>query len=171
MFQLTDIILNGTENGKHTGLNLIDLRKAFDILSHKILLGKMNCIGFPDKSTKWFLSYLTNRVIFVSLSTVCLEAGVINCGVSQQSILGLLLFLLYINDIPQVLLNNPTYLYADDTIIFCQHKNNMEIKNVLNKEFRMYAIGLLTISYQFVLVKIKQNAFFSVAVRTYLIPA
>ena len=110
-------------------------------------------------------------VFFVSLSTVCLKAGVINCGVSQQSILGLLLFLLYINDIPQVLLNNPTYLYADDTIIFCQHKNNMEIKNVLNKEFRMYAIGLLTISYQFVLVKIKQNAFFSVAVRTYLIPA
>ena len=47
----------------------------------------------------------------------------------------------------------------------------MEIKNVLNKEFRMYAIGLLTISYQFILVKIKQNAFFSVAVRTYLIPA
>ena len=67
---------------------LIALQKAFDTLHHKILLGKMKCIGFSDKATKCFHSYLTNRAIFVSFGTVFSEAGTINCGVPQGSILG-----------------------------------------------------------------------------------
>ena len=94
----------------------------------------MKCIGFSDK-IKWFHSYLTNRAIFVLLGTVSSEAGTINCGVPQGSIWGPLLFLLYINDIPQALSNTHTYLYADDTNIFCQDKDVTEIENVLNKEF------------------------------------
>ena len=84
---------------------------------------------------KWFHSCVTNRAFFVSLGTVFSEAETINSGVPQVSILGPLLFLLYINDIPQALLNTHTYLYADDTSIFCQHKDVIEIENVLNKEF------------------------------------
>ena len=79
---------------------LIDLQKAFETLDHKILLAKMKCIGFSDKTIKWFHSYVTNRAIFVSLGTVFSEAGTINCGIPQGSILGPLLLLLYINDIP-----------------------------------------------------------------------
>ena len=94
----------------------------------------MKCIGFSDK-IKWFHSYLTNRAIFVLLGTVSSEAGTINCGVPQGSILGPLLFLQYINDILQALSNTHTYLYADDTNIFCQDKDVTEIENVLNKEF------------------------------------
>ena len=105
MPQLTDMILNGAENGKHTGMILIDLQKAFDTLDPKILLDKMKCIGFSDKTIKWFHTYLTNRAIFVLLSIVFSEAGTINCGVPQISILGPLLFLLYINDVPQALSN------------------------------------------------------------------
>ena len=134
--QLTDMILNGAENGKHTSMILIDLQKAFDNLDHKILLDKMKCIGFSDKTIKWFHSYLTSRAIFVSLGAVFSEGGTINCGVLQGSILGPLLFLLNINDIPQALSNTHTYLYAGDTSIFCQHKDVTEIENVLNKEFR-----------------------------------
>ena len=96
---------------------------------------KMKCIGFLDKTIKWFHSYLANRAIFVSLGTVFSELGTMNCGVPQGSILGPLLFLLYINDIPQALSNTHTYLYADETSIFCQHKDVTEIKNVSNKEF------------------------------------
>ena len=101
--RLTDVILNGAENGKHTGIILIDLEKAFGTLDHTILLDKMKCIGFSDKTIKWFHSYPTNRAFFVSLVNEFSEAGTINCGVSQRSILGPLLFLLYINDIPHVL--------------------------------------------------------------------
>ena len=111
--------LDGTENGKHAGMILIDLQKAFDTLDHKILMDKMKCIGFSDKRIKWSHSYLTNRAIFVSLVTVFSEAGTINCGVLQRSIWGPLLFLLYINVIPQALSNTHTYLYADDSSIFC----------------------------------------------------
>ena len=84
------------------------------------------------------------------------------------SILGPLLFLLYINDTLQALSNTNTYLYAEDTSIFCQHKDFTEIENALNKNLQMYAIGLLILSYQFILVKMKQNALFSVGIRTYL---
>ena len=51
---LTDLILNGAENGKHTGMILIDHQKAFDTLGNKIFLDKMKCIGFSDKTIKWF---------------------------------------------------------------------------------------------------------------------
>ena len=78
----------------------------------------MKCIGFSDKSIKWFCVYLKNRAFFVSFDNVFLEARTINYGVSQRSILEPLLFLLYMNDIPQALLNSHTYLYADDTSIF-----------------------------------------------------
>ena len=83
--QLTDMILMGAENGKHTGMILIDFDKGFDTLYHKILLDKMDCIGFSNK-TKWFHAYLTYRAFFVSLITVFSEGGTVNCGVPQRSI-------------------------------------------------------------------------------------
>ena len=101
--QLNDMILNGAENAKHTGMILIGLQKAFDTLDHHILLEKMKYIDFSDKIIKWFDPYLTNRVIFVSLGTVFSKAGAIKCIVPQRSILRPFLFLLYINDIPQAL--------------------------------------------------------------------
>ena len=81
------------------------------------------------------MHYLANRVVFISLDTVFSEAGTIICGVRQGSILGPLLFLLYINDTPQALSNTHAYLYAYDTSIVCQHKDVTEIENVWNKEF------------------------------------
>ena len=54
---------------------LIDIQKAFDTLDHKFLLDKMKCIGFSDKTIKWFHSYLANRVFFVSLDNVFSEEG------------------------------------------------------------------------------------------------
>ena len=59
--QLTDMILNGAENGKYRGMILIDLHMAFVNLDYKILLGKMKCTGFSDKNIKCFYSYPTNR--------------------------------------------------------------------------------------------------------------
>ena len=90
--QLTGIILNGAENGKHTGMILIDLQRAFYFLDHKILLNKMKCIGFLDQTIKWFHSYFTNRAFFVSLGTIFSEGGNISGGLPQGSRLGPLLF-------------------------------------------------------------------------------
>ena len=76
--------LNGADNTKQTGIILIDLQKVFDTLYHKMLWDKMKCIGFSDKTIKWFHSYHTNRACFVSLGTVFSEAETINCGVPKD---------------------------------------------------------------------------------------
>ena len=110
---------------------LIDRRKAFDTLDHKILLDRVKCIGFSDQTLKWFHYYLINRGFFVSLNN---QVGTINCGVPHWSILGHL-FSPYINYIPQALSDSHTYLYVYDTSIFSEHKDVAEIENVLHKEF------------------------------------
>ena len=101
--RLTGMILNGDEKEKQTGMALIVIQRVFDTLDQKILLDKMKCIGFSDKTIKWFHSNLTNRTAVVSLDNVFLEARTINCGVPQGSVLGPLLFLLHINDITKAL--------------------------------------------------------------------
>ena len=118
----------------HTGMILVDLQKAFDTLDHGVLLEKMKYFGFRASVIKWFESYLSNRKFLVCID-VFSEAGTLKYGVPQGSILGPLLFLLYVNDLPQSLSDAGSYLYADDTCIFYQHEDVKKIENVLNKEF------------------------------------
>ena len=93
----------------------------------------MECIGFKESVIKWFESYLSNRKFFMTLENTFSDAELINCGVPQGSILRPLLFLIYINDLPQAL--NETGSYVDDTCIFYQDKDVEKIERVLNKEF------------------------------------
>ena len=95
----------------------------------------MECVGFKKPVIKWFKSYLSNRKFFVSVEGVFSEEGLLTCGVPQGSILGPLLFLIYINDLPQSLSETASNLYADDTCIYYQHRDIQKIENVLNKEF------------------------------------
>ena len=127
-------IAAGFESGLHTGMILIDLQKAFDKINHEILIKKMECLGFSKGVTLWFKSYLSNRKFKVNLNQIFSEPGNLLCGVPQGSILGPLLFLLYINDMPQSV-NCELLLYADDTCLIFQHNDIKEIENQLNKNF------------------------------------
>ena len=111
---------------------LIDLQKAFDTINHDILISKMKHLGFSKEATLWFKSYLSNRKFKVHINKTFSESGNLLCGVPQGSILGPLLFLLYINDMPQVI-DCELLLYADDTCLISQHKDIHEIEIVLNK--------------------------------------
>ena len=131
---LSDKILRGFDNGFLTGMILIDLQKAFDTIDHEILFQKMTHIGFSMEVIKWFKSYLSKRTFAVSINDKTSSYGDLKCGVPQGSILGPLLFLLYVNDMKQAI-KGDLLLYADDSCILCQHKDVSVIENTLNEDF------------------------------------
>ena len=114
---------------------LIDFQRTFNTLDHKVLLQKMTCFGFKAPVIEWFESDLSNRNFFVSVDDVFSESGILNWVVPQGSTLRPLLFLIYINDLPQSLSGSRPYLYVDDTCMFYQDKKIDEIEDVLKKEF------------------------------------
>ena len=107
----------------HTSMILVDLQKAFDTLDHGVLLEKMKYFGFRASVIKRFEFYLSIRKFLVCIGKAFSEAGTLKYGVPQGSILRPLLFLLYVNDLPQLLSDAGSHLHADDTCIFSQHEH------------------------------------------------
>ena len=131
---LTNKVQTGFEEGLLTGMVLIDLQKAFDTIDHGILLDKMKYLGFSTSTIDWFNSYLTNRSFIVNVGKEYSSPGKLFCGVPQGSILGPLLFLLYVNDMPQAV-NSELLLYADDTCLIYTAKDTKTIEEQLNSDF------------------------------------
>ena len=105
------------DRGNVNAVVFLDLKNAFDTVDHDILLPKMNLYGIQGTALDWFKSYLSNRtqrcLVNGSLSRICS----LKCGVPQGTILGPLLFLIYINDFPNCLTSYQPRMYADDTHI------------------------------------------------------
>ena len=131
---LTDKVKIGFEEGLLTGMVFIDLQKAFDTIDHSILLEKMSCLGFAGKMIAWFTSYLTNRSFIVNVGKEFSSPGKVSCGIPQGLISGPLLFLLYVNDMPQAV-NSELLLYTDDTCLIYMGKNIQKIEEQLNSDF------------------------------------
>ena len=131
---LTDKILKGFDEGLLTGMILIGLQKAFDTINHETLLKKLEAIGFSDKCMRWFWSYLCERIFFIELENQLSDYGKVSCGVPQGSILGPLLFHIYVNDMSQAVKSN-FFLYADDSCPMYQHRDVEEIEKQLSKDF------------------------------------
>ena len=131
---LNEKILKGFDDGLVTGMILIDLQKALDTINHDILLKKLSIIGFSDHTVKWFQSYLSKRKFNVNLENSFSEVSNISCDVPQGSIIGPLLFLIYVNDTPMAVKCN-LFLYADDTCLVFQSKNVNDIEKQLNEDF------------------------------------
>ena len=111
-----------------TGMILVDLQKAFDTIDHGVLLKTLSAIGFSNHTIGCFKSYLSNRLFRVNLENNHSDPSNITCGVLQGSILGPLLFLIYVNDMPQAVKSN-LFLYADDSGLVFQGKDVIEIEN------------------------------------------
>ena len=124
----------------------IDLQKAFDTIDHDVLLQNLYAIGFSKHAVSLFQSYLSNRSFLVNLGNNFSQPASVSCGVPQGSILGPLLFLIYVNDMSQAV-KCDLFLYADDTCLVCQHKDINKIENQLNEGFsNIYVIGLWIIN-------------------------
>jgi len=112
-----------------------DLQKAFDTVDHQILLRKLSNLGVTNVSLKWFENYLSNRKQFVTLNNHNSSLLDILIGVPQGSILGPLLFLIYINDLSQCT-DLDDFLFADDTTLLKSHENLVTLANLVNFEFQ-----------------------------------
>ena len=117
-----------------TGMILIDLQKAFDTIDHDVLLQKLYAIGFSKHTVNWFQSYSSSRSFLVHVGNNFSQPASVSCGVPQGSILGPLLFLIYVNYMSQAV-KCDLFLYAADTCLVCQHKDINKIENQLNEDF------------------------------------
>ena len=88
------------DKGQYTAMIFVDLKKAFDTVNHEILRKKLKKYGVISSENAWFASYLYKRMQFCRVNGVSSGLDDINCGVPQGSCLGLLLFLIYLNDLP-----------------------------------------------------------------------
>ena len=133
LLSIVEKIRSSLDKKMYTCGVFIDLEKAFDTVNHKILLSKWNHYGRGTANT-WFFSYLSSRYQSVMLNGVTSSRKVVTCGVPQGSILGPLLFLIYINDMHHSVMSSTVYHFADDTNLMCSSKNWKRLRKDLNKD-------------------------------------
>ena len=134
LVSLLESITSALDNLEFSICILIDFRKAFDTVEHSILLNKLHHYGIRGTTLQWFNSYLTNRYQYVNYNNTTSNMKQSVCGVPQGSILGPLLFLLYINDISSVSNVFSSVLFADDTTLLYSSNNLKELSATVNNE-------------------------------------
>ena len=144
-------VLKLLDENKMIGLGMfIDLAKAFDTVNHAILLEKLQLYGFQNQALALIASYLSNRTQIVIIDGVKSDPMDISCGVPQGSILGPLLFILYINDLPNCLKNSKPFIYADDTNLFTSNDTIQQLKALCQEDLDCIStwckLNLLTIN-------------------------
>ena len=121
--QITEKIKESIDKGKYGCGIFIDLRKAFDTVNHNILLMKLEHYGIRESALLWFAAYLNKRKQFVSINGENSELRELSCSVPEGSILEPLLFLIYINDLPNISNKLDIFLFADDRNIYYENES------------------------------------------------
>ena len=136
VISLVEKLYSALDEGNIAVTCFLDLKKAFDTVDHSILISKLYKLGIIGPILKWFKSYLSNRQQFVQIHKTKSDIKPVVCGIPQGSILGPLLFILYINDLAEVSDTLHTILFADDTTVTIEGKNEVELINILNTELQ-----------------------------------
>ena len=115
----------------------IDLSKAFESVDQKIITKRLALYGIKGCNLGWFKSYLSNRKQFITYGEKQTNIETITCGVPQGSILGSLLFLIFVNDLHKVTKYLDPIMFADDTNLFYSHKNITTLFQIVNSELKL----------------------------------
>ena len=128
------IIFIGELTGGVCGEVFLDLAKAFDTMCHELLIMKLLNLGFCYSVSKWFESYLSDRMQSTVVEGRSSSLRMVKCGVPQGSILGPLLFICYINDLPRQCSESMPFIYADDTALLAIGKNPTDVPTRLQND-------------------------------------
>ena len=136
LFSLTEAIRKALDDNNFVCGVFIDLKKAFDTVDHNILLKKLEHYGIRGLPNNWFKSYLTDREQYVSINGFESNVLKINIGVPQGSVLGPLLFLIYINDLHNAIKHSLVHHFADDTNLLHVNRSIRHLNRLLNLDLR-----------------------------------
>ena len=142
LMALMDKLISSLENKEFVIGIFLDFSKAFDNVDHDILLCKLSHYGIRGNALKWIESYLSNRKQFVTYNGVSSVSKAIVCGVPQGSVLGPLLFLIYINDLCAVCKNTTPILFADDTNLFSSGTDLQLLESQINEDLVQISLWL-----------------------------
>ena len=134
---ITDKIQRAIKDGLFSCGVFLDFSKAFDTVGHSILLKKLTHYGIRGIANDWFASYLDNRRQYVTIGSTKSDDTLITHGVPQGSVLGPLLFLLYINDFSKCSNLFDFHIFADNTNLLYSNSNLAELESVVNCNLKM----------------------------------
>ena len=136
LINITENIRKALDDGNIGCGVFVDLEKAFDTVDHQILLAKLNQYGIRGVSNDWFKLHLSNRHQYVSINGYESGLAAINCEVPLGSVLGPLLFLLYINDLNQAIKFCKVHHFADDTNLLCLSNSVKKLNKQVNADLK-----------------------------------
>ena len=147
------------DKGDMTSVVFLDIRKAFDTVNHQILLDKLHCYGIGDGEMLFFRSYLQNRTQCCSVNGQISTLQTVTCGVLQGSILGPLLFIIFMNDLPAFVQEASITMYTDDTSLHKAFRTSYELKEEIIPAFskvckwlRNNKLSLNTVKSEFMII-------------------
>jgi hypothetical protein len=140
--QITNLLYNKLDKSEPIAITFLDLAKAFDTVDHQILLDKLHRYGIRGKAYNIIKNYLSNRQQKVRINNKYSKYRTVNTGIPQGTILGPLLFIIYINDMLFSIPEESILSYADDTAIIVTGKNWKEIETKMNQLLQIISIWL-----------------------------
>ena len=150
LHRLIDDILENINESEISAMCFLDIRKCFDTINHKLLLFKLEKYGIRGNELKWFASYLSDRTQVVVNNGSISNKSSLNIGVPQGTILGPILFLMFVNDLSNVVSKCSVNVFADDVVIYTSDTDKDTLQYNLQKEmnavFHWYDVNKLCLS-------------------------